>query len=84
MMFFQQGERKRPKKRMKCSAITHSLAYNGNNHFAIPMLNIVIFYLKFPEDMVEYSPMDLDNIKEKQDENNDLHQSLPKHPAWYT
>jgi hypothetical protein len=33
---------KRPKKCMKYSADTHSLAYNENNLFVIPMLNIVI------------------------------------------
>ncbi len=33
--------------------------------------------------MVEDNPLDLENIKEKQDEDNDLHQSLSKHPTWY-
>jgi hypothetical protein len=34
--------------------------------------------------MVEDNPLDLDNIKEKQDEDNDLQQSLTKHPTWYS
>jgi hypothetical protein len=34
--------------------------------------------------MVEDDPVDLENIKEKQDEGNDLHQSLTKHPTWYS
>jgi hypothetical protein len=33
--------------------------------------------------MVEDNPLDLGNIKEKQDEDNSLHQSLAKHPTWY-
>jgi hypothetical protein len=31
--------------------------------------------------MVEDNPLDLENIKEKQDEDNDLQQSLTKHPT---
>jgi hypothetical protein len=34
--------------------------------------------------MVEDSPLDLEIIKEKQDEDNDLQQSLTKHPTWYS
>ncbi len=34
--------------------------------------------------MVEDNPLDLESIKEKQDEDNDLHQSLTKHPTWYS
>ena len=30
------------------------------------------------------NPLDLENIKEKQDEDNDLQQSLNKHPDWYS
>ncbi len=33
--------------------------------------------------MIEDNPLDLENIKEKQDEDNDLQQSLTKHPTWY-
>ncbi len=33
--------------------------------------------------MVEDNPLDLE-IKEKQDEDNDLQQSLTKHPTWYS
>ena len=32
-------------------------------------------YLNLPEHMVEESPLDIENIKEKQDEGNDLQQS---------
>ncbi len=38
-------------------------------------------YLDLPEDMVEDNPLDLENIKEKQDEDNDLSQSLMRHPS---
>jgi hypothetical protein len=31
--------------------------------------------------MVEDNPLDLENIKEKQDEDNDLQQSLTEHPT---
>jgi hypothetical protein len=34
--------------------------------------------------MVEDNPLDLENIKEKQDEDNDLQQSLTNHPTWYS
>ncbi len=34
--------------------------------------------------MVEDNPLDLENIKEKQDEYNELQQSLTKHPNWYS
>jgi len=34
--------------------------------------------------MVEDNPLDLENIKEKQDEDNDLQQSLTKHLTWYS
>jgi hypothetical protein len=61
---------------------THSSAYNGNNHFCDS--NAEYYYLNFPEDIVEDNPLDLENIKEKQDEDNDLHQLLTKHPTWYS
>ncbi len=34
--------------------------------------------------MVEDNPLDLKNIKEKQDEDSDFQPSLPKHPTWYS
>jgi hypothetical protein len=71
---------KRPKKHRKYSADTHSLACNGNIHFCDS--NAEHCYLNLPEDMVEDNPLDLENIKEKQDEDNDLQQSLTKHPRY--
>ncbi len=69
-------------KHRKCSANTHSLSYDGNNHFCDS--NAENCYLNLPEDMIEDNSLDLEYIKEKQDEENDLHQSLTKHPAWYS
>ncbi len=34
--------------------------------------------------MIEDNPLDLEIIKEKQDEDNDLYQSLTKYPIWYS
>jgi hypothetical protein len=72
----------RPKKRRKYSADIHSSAHNGYNHFCDS--NAEHCYLNLPEDMVEDNPLDLENIKEKQDEDNDVQQSLTKHPNWYS
>jgi hypothetical protein len=72
---------KRPKKCRKYSANTHLSACNGNNHFCDS--NVENCYLNLPEDMVEDNLLHLKNIKEKQDEDNDLQQSLTNHPTWY-
>ena len=32
--------------------------------------------------MVEDNPLDIENIKAKQDEDNDLQQSATRHPEW--
>jgi hypothetical protein len=66
--FLNKEKEKRPKKRRKRSADTHSLAYNGNNCFCDS--NAEHCYLNLPEDMVE--------------EDNVLQQSLTKHPTWYS
>jgi hypothetical protein len=34
--------------------------------------------------MAEDNPLDIENIKEKQDEDNDLQQAATKHPEWYS
>ena len=38
-------------------------------------------YLNLPEDMVEHNPLDLENIKERQDEDDNLIQSTVRHPT---
>jgi hypothetical protein len=42
------------------------------------------WYLNLLEDMVEDNPLDQENIKEKQDEDDRLIQSTVKHPTWYS
>ncbi len=58
------------------------MAYDGNNHFCDS--NAEHCYLNLPEDVAEDNPLESENIKEKQDEDNDLQQSLTKHPTWYS
>ncbi len=58
----------------------HSSAHNGYNHTCDS--NAEHCYLNPPKDMVEDNPLDLD-IKEDQDKDNDLQQSLTTHPDWY-
>jgi hypothetical protein len=41
-------------------------------------------YLNLPEDMLEDNPLVIENIKEKQDLDNELQQSATKHPDWYS
>jgi hypothetical protein len=60
---FNNEKEKRPKKHRKHSSGTHSLAYNGNNHFCDS--NAEHCYLKLLKDMVKDNPLDLENIKEK-------------------
>ena len=57
--------------------------YN-QNHCHVCDSNVEHCYLYLPGDMVEDHPLDLENIKEKQDEDNDLSQSLLRHPTWYS
>jgi hypothetical protein len=57
----------------------HTLWRNRKNHFCDS--NAKHCYLDLPANKVEDNPLDLENIKEKQDEDNDLQQSLTKHPT---
>jgi hypothetical protein len=41
-------------------------------------------YLNLPEDILEENPLDIENIKEKQAEDNDLQQSVIRHPEWFS
>jgi hypothetical protein len=58
------------------------MAHKGHNHICDS--NAEHCYLNLPEDMVEDNLLYLENIKEKQDEDNELQQSLTKHPTWYS
>jgi hypothetical protein len=68
-----------PKKKVK----TLVTQYN-QNHGRVCDSNVEHCYFNLPEDMVEDNPLDLENIKEKQDEDNDFSQSLMRHPTWYS
>jgi hypothetical protein len=54
------------------------------NHSKTSNSSIEHCYLNLPKDMVEDNPLDLENIKEKQDEDDKLTQSSVKHPNWYS
>ncbi len=41
-------------------------------------------YLNLPEDMAEDNPLDLENTKERQNEDDRLTQSTVRHPTWYS
>jgi hypothetical protein len=71
------------KSRPKEKAETLLTEYN-QNHCYICDSNVEHWYLNLPEDMFEDNPLDLENIKEKQEEDNDLSQSQLKHPTWYS
>jgi hypothetical protein len=73
---FNKEKEKRPTKCKKCSAVISSSASDGHSHCCDS--NAEHCYLNLPDDL------DLENIKKKQDEDNDLHQSLTKHPTWYS
>jgi hypothetical protein len=47
-------------------------------------LNATYCYLNLPTDMAEDNPLDIENIKEKQDEDKYLQQAATKHPEWYS
>ncbi len=58
-------ESKRPKKRRKLEHDSHHIDH---------------CYLNLPEHMVENNPLNMENIKEKQDQDADLQQSATQHP----
>jgi hypothetical protein len=41
-------------------------------------------YLNLPEDILEDNPLNIENIKEKQVEDNKRQQSVKRHPEWYS
>jgi hypothetical protein len=62
-------ESKRPKKRRKLEQDSHYIDH---------------CYLNLPEDMIENNPLNMKNIKEKQDQDADLQQSATRHPESYS
>jgi hypothetical protein len=55
---------------------------NPNCHHSCD-INATHCYLNLPTDTEGDNPLDVENIKEKQDEDNDLQQPASKHPEWY-
>jgi len=41
-------------------------------------------YLDLPEDMIDKNPLNIENIKEKQDQDADFRRSATRHPEWYS
>jgi hypothetical protein len=70
---FKKEKERRPNKCRICSAVTHSSASDGNNHFCES--NAEHCHLNLSDDMIKDNPLDLENTKEKQDKDNDLYQS---------
>jgi hypothetical protein len=68
-----------PKKKARTLVTTYN-----QNHCHVCDSNVEHCWLNLLEDMVEGNPLDLENIKEKQDEDNDLSQSFMRHPTWYS
>jgi hypothetical protein len=62
-------ESKRPKKWRKLEQDSHCIDH---------------CYLNLPEDMVEDNPLNMENIKEKQDQNAVVQQSATRHPERYS
>jgi hypothetical protein len=62
-------ESRRPKKRRNLEQDSH---------------HIDNCYLNLPEDMIGNNPLNIENIKEKQDQDADLQRSASRHPEWYS
>ena len=69
----------RTRKHTKCSKV---LRNNGTTYCCYS--NVEHCYLNLPEDMVEDNHLYIENIKEKQDKDNDFSQSSARHPTWYS
>jgi hypothetical protein len=79
----QQKLRKRCKSNRSDSHQRHQsrIETNPNGHCPCD-INATHCYLNLPTDMEEDNLLDIENIKEKQDEDNDLQQTATKHPEW--
>ncbi len=65
----------RPTEHRKCSETMSSHIYDSP---------VEQCYLNLPKDMVEDNPLDLGNIKERQDHDEKLMQLIVKYPEWYS
>jgi len=68
-LHLKKNESKRPKKRRKLEQDSH---------------HIDNCYLNLSEDMIDNNPLNMKNIKEKQDQDADLQQSATRHLEWYS
>ena len=59
-----------------------SSSSDGNIYFCNPTVKKC--YLNLPEDMVEDNSLDLENIKERKDDDDNLIQSIVRHPTCKT
>jgi hypothetical protein len=75
------SNKKRKKKNDK-KARTLVTQYNQNH--CQHNVTVEQCYLNLPKNMVEDNPLDLENIKERQDKDDRLTQSTVKHPTWYS
>ena len=89
------SNKKRKKRHAKCRNIydkkissdgnkpsLSSSLYDGNIYFCNSTVEQC--YLNLPEDMVDDNPLDLENIKERQYEDDNIIQSTVRHPTWYS
>ncbi len=81
----QQKSRKRCKSNRSDSHQRHLnwIETNPNGHCPCD-INATHCYLNLPIDMKEDNPLDVEKIKEKQNEDNYLQQTATKHPEWYS
>jgi hypothetical protein len=75
---------KRPMKCRKCFTLTLDEQHKPRLSCHIYDSNVEQCYLNLPEDMVEDNALDLENIKERQDHDEKLMQSVVKYPEWYS
>jgi hypothetical protein len=81
----QQKSRKRCKSNRSDSHQRHlSWIETNPNGCHLCDINATHCYLNLRTDMEEDNPLYIENIKEKQDEDNDLQQTATKHPEWYS
>jgi hypothetical protein len=70
---------RRPMKHRKCADEQNKPRFSSHIYDS----PVEQWYLNLPEDMVEDNPLDLENIKERQDNDEKLMQSVVKYPEWH-
>jgi hypothetical protein len=75
---------RRPMKHRKCFILASDEQNKPRFSSHIYGSNVEQCYLNLPEDMVEDNPLDLENIKERQDHDEKLMQSAVKYPELYS